>query len=238
MLHQLRAAYSENQLNLLSNFGTIHQKIWDSCTHTLQQHNCTHETGILAVRSTIVFMKAILVTKQSSTHHAAEMLRMPGFVECRHTFLQHIKPLWYRHMVISTFRPGLMVLSGTVVCWSHQDPADQRTEVSTWCFGHAPLLLLPNDHSDWRWNVDSLLNIKVHIYFVLTFFRIYNCQSICYTTVLPPFFPVHPGEPVPEKNFWTSWCKGRPTEADTQTIWLGATPSRLTSAHLHHPHIF
>jgi len=27
MLHQLRAAYSENQLNLLSNFGTIHQKI-------------------------------------------------------------------------------------------------------------------------------------------------------------------------------------------------------------------
>ena len=49
----------------------------------------------------------------------------------------------------------------------------------------------------------------------------------------------HPGEPVPEENFWTLWCKGRLTEADTPTIQLGATPSRLTSAHLHHPpHIF
>jgi len=55
------------------------------------------------------------------------------------------------------------------------------------------------------------------------------------TTVLRPFFQDHPGEPVPEKNFWTLWCKGRLTEADTPTIWLGATPSGLTSAHLQHP---
>ena len=48
-------------------------------------------------------------------------------------------------------------------------------------------------------------------------------------------FPDHPGEPVPEENFWTLWCKGRLTEADTPTIRLGATPSALTSAHLHHP---
>jgi len=34
---------------------------------------------------------------------------------------------------------------------------------------------------------------------------------------------------------WTLWCKGRLTEADTLTIRLAATPSRLTSAHLHHP---
>jgi len=39
---------------------------------------------------------------------------------------------------------------------------------------------------------------------------------------------------VPEENFWTLWCKGRLTEADTQTIRLGATPSGLTSVHLHH----
>jgi len=32
--------------------------------------------------------------------------------------------------------------------------------------------------------------------------------------------------------------QGRLTEADTLTIWLGATPSGLTSAHLHHPPIF
>jgi len=39
---------------------------------------------------------------------------------------------------------------------------------------------------------------------------------------------------VPEENFWTLWCKGRLTEANTPTIRLGATPSGLTSAHLHH----
>jgi len=58
------------------------------------------------------------------------------------------------------------------------------------------------------------------------------------TTVLQPFFRDHPGEPVPEENFWTLWCKGRLAEADTLTIWLGATPSGLTSAHFHHPPIF
>jgi len=46
-------------------------------------------------------------------------------------------------------------------------------------------------------------------------------------------FRDHPGEPVPEENFWTLWCKGRLT--DTPTIRQGATPSGLTSAHLHHP---
>ena len=58
------------------------------------------------------------------------------------------------------------------------------------------------------------------------------------TTVLRLFFRDHPGEPVPEENFWTFWCKGRLTEADTLTIRLGATPSGVTRAHLHHPHIF
>jgi len=49
----------------------------------------------------------------------------------------------------------------------------------------------------------------------------------------------HPGEPVPEENFWTLWCKGRLTEADTPTIRIGTTPSGLvTSAHLHRPPIF
>ena len=30
-----------------------------------------------------------------------------------------------------------------------------------------------------------------------------------------PFLQDHPGEPVPEENFWALWCKGRLTEADT-----------------------
>ena len=51
---------------------------------------------------------------------------------------------------------------------------------------------------------------------------------------LRPFSRDHPGEPVPEENFWTLWCKGGLTEADTPTIRLGAIPSGLTSAHLHH----
>jgi len=58
------------------------------------------------------------------------------------------------------------------------------------------------------------------------------------TTILRPFFRDHPGQPVPEENFWTLRCKGTLTEADTLTIRLGATPSGLTSAHLHHPPIF
>jgi len=44
------------------------------------------------------------------------------------------------------------------------------------------------------------------------------------TSVLRPFFQDHPGEPVPEENFWTLCYKGRSTEADTLTIRLGATP--------------
>jgi len=55
------------------------------------------------------------------------------------------------------------------------------------------------------------------------------------TTILQPFFRDHPSEPVPLENFLTLWCKGRLTEADTLTIWQGATLSGLTSAHLHHP---
>ena len=57
------------------------------------------------------------------------------------------------------------------------------------------------------------------------------------TTVLRPFFWDHPSEPVPKENFWTLWRKWRLTEADTPTIRLSATPSWLSSAHLHHsPH--
>jgi len=77
------------------------------------------------------------------------------------------------------------------------------------------------------------------------FCRISSCRlSICEpasttsTTILRLFFWDHLGEPVPEENFWTLWCRGRLTEADTLTIWLGATPSGLTSVHLQHPPCF
>jgi len=56
----------------------------------------------------------------------------------------------------------------------------------------------------------------------------------CFTAL----FPGPPNEPVPEESFWTLCCMGRLTDADTLTIQLGTTPSRLTSARLHHPPIF
>jgi len=79
----------------------------------------------------------------------------------------------------------------------------------------------------------------------LQYFALLLGQSKYYTAIefhsitphhnrLRPFFRDHPGEPVPEENFWTLWCKETLTEADTPTIQLGATPSGLTSAHLHH----
>jgi len=38
-----------------------------------------------------------------------------------------------------------------------------------------------------------------------------------HTTVLWPFRHDHPGEPVPEENFWTLWWKGRLTQVDVYT---------------------
>jgi len=57
-------------------------------------------------------------------------------------------------------------------------------------------------------------------------------------TVLRPFFWDHPRVSRCQKRTSGLWCKGRLMEADTLTIRLGATPSGLTSAHLHHPRIF
>jgi len=52
-------------------------------------------------------------------------------------------------------------------------------------------------------------------------------------------FPEPPGWAGARRELLDLWCKERLTEADTQTIWLGATPSGLTIAHLHHPpHFF
>jgi len=62
------------------------------------------------------------------------------------------------------------------------------------------------------------------------------------TTVLRPFFRDHPGEPVPEQNFWTLWCKGRLTEAECRHIdHLDGHHSIRTKQcppPLHHPPLF
>ena len=63
------------------------------------------------------------------------------------------------------------------------------------------------------------------------------------STILPPphhncltaLFPGPPRWDGTRRELLDLWCKGRLTEADTVTIRLGATPSGLSSAHLHHP---
>ena len=88
--------------------------------------------------------------------------------------------------------------------------------------------------------------LQTHLYPGSFFFRTINVFIVIIYVQSPPshhnrftaLFRDHPGELVPEENFWTLWCKGRLTEADILTIRLGATPSRPTSAPLHHPPIF
>jgi len=48
------------------------------------------------------------------------------------------------------------------------------------------------------------------------------------TTILRPFFRDHPGEPLPEENFWTLWCKGRLTEADTHVITFWSIREKIS----------
>jgi len=84
----------------------------------------------------------------------------------------------------------------------------------------------------------------VHRILVVVHFSVSHCRqnyasyllpsTTTSPTILQPFFWDHLGG-VPEENVWTLWYKGRLTEPDTPAIRLGATPSGLSSAHLHHP---
>jgi len=51
----------------------------------------------------------------------------------------------------------------------------------------------------------------------LVFDRYVKTSLSEYITVLCPFVRDHPGELVPEENFWTLWCKRRLTETETPT---------------------
>jgi len=113
---------------------------------------------------------------------------------------------------------------------------------TTWSTGKCELL----DHTYNNNTAQHLVSPqwKKHNTFSMTN-KIKHSNLISTTEPQPPhhnrftaLFLKHPGEPAPEENFCTLWWKGRLTEADTLTIRLGATPSGLTSAHLHHPPIF
>ena len=63
----------------------------------------------------------------------------------------------------------------------------------------------------WHYALETILMMCLKWYMIW--------QTTTTTTVLRPFFRDHPGEPVPEENFWTLWCKGRLTEVDTTTTY-------------------
>jgi len=56
------------------------------------------------------------------------------------------------------------------------------------------------------------------------------------TTVLRTFFPGLPRWAGARRELLDFMVQGKIDKRQTLIIWLGATPSGLTSAHLHHPH--
>jgi len=114
--------------------------------------------------------------------------------------------------------------------------AASMTSMETWSIGGETSLLSSSTVLLSASSMNIISSLSMNIMYVTLFVQ-------PTTTVLPqpfygPFFRDHPGEPVPEENLWTLWCKGRLTEADTATIRLGATPSGLSSGHLHHRTFF
>ena len=74
-----------------------------------------------------------------------------------------------------------------------------------------------------------------HVHTILTYITVPRTHTHTHTHTHKLFLGPPGWELVSEENFWTLWCKGILTEADTQTIRLGATPSGLSSAHRNHP---
>jgi len=62
----------------------------------------------------------------------------------------------------------------------------------------------------------SFVEVRLLLTGVVHAMLVPNNHHTTTTTILRPFFRDHPGEPVPEENFWTLWCKGTLTEANTQ----------------------
>ena len=104
-------------------------------------------------------------------------------------------------------------------------------------------LCFTNDNERWyeALMVTLMLSMSMSLHNVACNFSMAPISSI---GILPPqlFYGPFSGTTqvsrCQKRKFWTLWRKGRLTEADTPTIQLGTTPSRLTSAHLHHPPFF
>jgi len=94
---------------------------------------------------------------------------------------------------------------------------------------HTDMLWLLHTDMLWLLHTDMLWLLHTDMLWLLQSFAVCNTKKVTHqqrdhfhhtTSILRPFFWDHPGEPVPEENFWAVWCKGRLTEADTLTIRL------------------
>ena len=123
--------------------------------------------------------------------------------------------------------------------------------VLTWSFEPSSTVSSDTDMNNfWRIIVDFAAKIKYTQWQWSTLLHTdigqrYSCQTnkkeTRTTTTPQPFtalFPRPPGLAGARRELRTLWCNRRLTEADTLTIRLGATPSGLTGAHLHHRPFF
>ena len=82
---------------------------------------------------------------------------------------------------------------------------------------------------------DNLLLVPSKLQQLICKGRLTTTTTTTTTTILPPFSGTIRASLCQKRHFWTLWCKGRLTQAYIRTVRLGATPSGLNSAHLHHP---
>jgi len=83
----------------------------------------------------------------------------------------------------------------------------------------------------------------INLHLAIKKFRRRKNSRVYYNTTPPPQpfygpFPGPPGWAGARRELLNLWCKGRLTQTDSLTIQMGATPSGLSSAHLHHPPFF
>ena len=134
-----------------------------------------------------------------------------GVVQCNQTWI------WFLSVYIvfySVFRFGFCFFSVSFL---------QYCAISDWLGRTFPIWIFSVSNGTWEIALNS-----VDQSWLLLHTHTHTHTQPCYGPFLWP---------VREENFWTLWSKGRLTEADTLTIRLRATPSGLTSAHLHHPPI-
>jgi len=126
-------------------------------------------------------------------------------------------------------------LSGT---FYRPDAVCDCVTVPTVCFHVVVVQLSTKQHTDYTQSVTKSVLLKlsadakiIHLTTKPKFHKVWICiLSLIQVFVVIEYTHTH--------NRFAALFLGPLTEADTLTIWLGTTPSGITSAHLHHPPYF